>query len=322
MPFKVHCQGTLRLDRPLEPRYRDYLALLGGGIWWHGCYPERVFKVADPPDNESFPNPQNPAEPFIDALPFRVLAHGLTLEPWSLRTLSEWLQWLKYLIQDFLAPRGYVLEGEMTYGQWHGGLKRKIRVENNTIYHNARYIDVSPELHARLIEVLLRHRCTTPEHVAKLEEQMAHRPILLDRLECLMPEREVCFDAEFGVMDEDYERLVQLFATATQGEWQPEQIRARRGSLTTIDFQWRGEAFHWEFEGNEHSDYVDPFFYDPLGTFERQHLSGSFASLISSDDQMAHLFYLPRTAEEEVREVIREIQSRWYEQTEAFIRYE
>ncbi len=278
--------------------------------------------MADPLDNEPFPDPQDPDAPFIDAFPLRVLADGRALKPWGLRTLSKWLQWLKYLIQDFLAPRGYVLEGEMTYGLWHGGLKRKIRVEHNVIYHNARYIDVSPELQARLVEVLLRHRCTTPEHVAKLEAQMAHRPILLDRLECLMPEREVCFDAEFGLDDEDYERLIQCFARATQGEWQPEQIRARRGSMTAIDFQWRGEAFHWEFEGIEGSDYVDPHFYGPLGEFERQHLSGSFASLISPDDQMAHLFYIPWAALGDVKEIISEIRSQWYEQTEAFVRYE
>src|SRR5689334_3906373 len=101
MPFNVYCEGSLTLNQPLSPRHRAHLELLGK-VWRHDYYPERVFKVADLPESEPFPDPTNNDKIFLDMLPWQVLEDGHTLQPRYQYTLSERLRWLKYLIEDFL----------------------------------------------------------------------------------------------------------------------------------------------------------------------------------------------------------------------------
>lgn len=45
----------------------------------------------------------------------------------------EYVEWLEYLIKEFLAPKGYVLNGEVTWEGEESGDLGKIIVKNNVV---------------------------------------------------------------------------------------------------------------------------------------------------------------------------------------------
>jgi hypothetical protein len=119
---------------------------------------------------------------------------------------------------------------------------------------------------------------------------------LADAIQALLPERTVLFDMEGVSADAGYTAVVERFARATNGEWQPRDVAwkiDRRGATVEITFRSGREQVRWQFPQDR--DWVTPAFLGRLGKFLDDRLTGMFVA-VPRWGQSYMAVYLPRRA--------------------------
>lgn len=174
----------------------------------------------------------------------------------------------------------------------------------------------------RVLQVLERYGILQPkarkdwgEHVEHdVESYLANRSIILlaNLLNDWVPEeRRVIYDYEFYESLYDLDHMVKEFAQATGGEWEPEHLRATRVQENDwnllMDFSFKGQAFHWEFERSTEIWECDLAIHE----FARQHLQGNFVDAVGVPDQCQYYYYLPDGAIIEIRALLQELRRAW-----------
>lgn len=163
----------------------------------------------------------------------------------------------------------------------------------------------------------------------KLDEREDFGPIemVLNALSIFIPEkpaRQVYYDTEYVDCGAEYALLVQEYADATLGEWTPEHLRAQRlhlapgQCLENIDFDFRGQHFHWQFS-SPGSDWVQLAFVEHMDEFTATNLSGDFFYVCDSMcTQGALFYYLPRKAVNDLNAILEQVKER-FEDLAAFV---
>jgi hypothetical protein len=128
------------------------------------------------------------------------------------------------------------------------------------------------------------------------------------------PDRCVSYDTEYVEGSEDYARLVLEYANATQSEWTPEHVTSARIQIEeglvheVIDFDFRGQHFHWQFEADG-SDWVNIAFVDLLEQFTATWLNGEFLLICENmQTQNVLFYYLPHQAVADLTTIMEQIE--------------
>jgi|SRR5579875_127336 hypothetical protein len=179
---------------------------------------------------------------------------------------------------------------------------------------------------SQVTEEMIRQAC---DGLRKLAAEEGYGPVemISSSLTVFIPQpfnRRVSYDTEYVDCGKEYAELVQEYANATMAEWTPdhltaERIHIREGQcLETIDFDFRGQHFHWQFEADG-SDWVQHAFVELMNEFAANHLEGAFFLIYESICTQGVLFYyLPHKAVFDLNTIIEQASERFLD-LDAFV---
>ncbi len=155
------------------------------------------------------------------------------------------------------------------------------------------------------VKAILVHHAIVAAHASWMPslqpyEQRGVSWTLADAVQALLPERTVLFDMESISADTGYTAVIECFARATNGEWQPRDVAwkvNRRSATVEITFRSGHEQPRWQFP--QERDWVTPAFLGRLGKFLDDRLTGIFVP-VPRWGQSYMAVYLPRRAGQEL----------------------